>query len=245
MRFNRLPMYAFLTGALISALLGTLAMSRGLSTLLQYLLSISLIATGLALAATACMAAWSRGRLRGWMIGGMATSILALGCWSGALWFATFRSGMITDWYVGAISLTGWSILMMAVGLLYLPHFRSRTVRAVRVVTVMLASAVMVLLVGASIVIPALEMIGLFGQLSHVVERALQSTAILIILTLVGMIGIWLMARMPALAGHDPRASTETRSFHCTCPRCGSEAQLRSGGDACPDCGLQIRVMLT
>lgn len=243
MRYERTPIYLFFACVLATAVLGMLAALYGMSTIIQFSLSISLLLAGLSLVAAGCMAAWSRGRMRRWMLSGMISCALAMVCWTPGLWILVMQGQGLTDWLIIACALSCWSVVMMCAGLLYIPRFTLIWLRLLRLCTLMAVVLLAALVVAGSIVIPALQLVGVGLAESAATENLMRAFGVLVILVSVGFLFIWLMARMPTLSGRDSADDQAAMRFSCACPRCNAACELQTGGDACRACGLNVRVI--
>ena len=208
----------------------------------ERLMTMAGFVAGFCVAGLGCAAALHRGRARGWMLSGMIAAAVGAVGWGAVMWGAlSVRPEVWFMRFFLVMPPTCWAGLMMVTGWLLLPRLRSGRMRWIRGMTLAAAALLAAEICIALCVSPFVARS--FGPAE--VERlnlfVFRSGAILLILTVLGLVTVYGVARLPELLGQAGEPVGEY-TMTVTCPRCGSVAKLRSGGDACPKCGLKIKV---
>jgi hypothetical protein len=202
------------------------------------------IAAAFTAAALSCATARERGRARRWMLTGLLASALAALGWIRMIWFHPV--GRPGDWFTPLVLLmppTCWAGLMMLVAWLLLPRVMHRWLQWIRAVAIIFAG-----LLSAHVCVTVCAYPLLVGQVyiswqdeQRYLDLAWRSGAVLAILTLIGLLGVYVPARIGELTSDETSERGEFK-MRMTCPRCGGVSVIRSGGDSCAHCGLKISV---
>jgi len=202
------------------------------------------IAAGFVAAALSCATAMERGRARRWMITGLfACAVGALG-WVRMVWFHPI--GRPASWVAPLLLLmppTCWAGLMMLVAWLVLPQVTKRWLVWVRAFSVVFASLLAAHVCIATCAYPLFvdEVYMSWQDEQRYIDLTMRSGAVLAIMTMIGLLGVHVPARIAELTD-DEASSPGEYTMRVTCPRCGGVSEICSGGDTCAHCGLKINV---
>jgi len=197
------------------------------------------------LVAAACITTMQRGRARWWMASGIVAAALALAGWS-AVWLFDPSLGAET-WSRLLLLLmppSCWAGLMLVTALLWLPRLRNPWTRALRGIVCIVATLLAAEICFATCAAPLIDRHADYALFDDFIEFSIRLGAVLLILTTLGLLAIYALARSPELLGRPEQPVGEYR-LTITCPRCKCVAQIDSGGDVCPQCGLRIKVTPT
>jgi hypothetical protein len=191
---------------------------------------------GLSLLALPCGICVDRGRHRPLMIAGIAATGMAGVGWAYLIWNA--RS-LGNDAIELAASLNGTiTALAGLVAVVAVTHVH-RTANPLAI-TLRRANGVVASLLASSIIIAIW-----FAENSRYDDEMAKAIGIFAVLTACGTLSTLLVMRMRHLTHEEDKADDVVRlDLSVRCPRCGVRQTIQTGGAACAQCGLDIRIMV-
>jgi len=183
-----------------------------------------------------------RGKMRRWMISGLAAGALAWSGWEYGLWSPEVLFSKWSPLRGFCIALSGWAVLMAFAGLLQQVAVPQGSAQHVRRLTVGVAACFIGFL-SLMLIIFFIAEPGMRSRDSeHLAELIGRASGVLGVLTLAGTLGVLASALVPRI-GQGRVPESMRRDLTVTCPRCGRGQSIRSHGDACGGCGLHIKVV--
>jgi hypothetical protein len=183
-----------------------------------------------------------RGKMRSLMWCGMIATWLAFIGWLTMIWSGSgdYPPGLV--WW--CVLFNGMAATMLVIGILAQLRLRSRWGHAARMTTMALS---FLLGVSGSVTICLVVQSEVSGHWEYPMDKseiAARASGVLAILTGCGLAATLLGFILPRL--HEVEMPVAQRlHFTAVCPRCAVKQEFVTDGDACRECGLQIKVMPT
>jgi hypothetical protein len=185
-----------------------------------------------------------RGKLRPMMWCGIIATWLASIGWLTMIW-SELSESQVMLWVWWSVMLNGQAIAILLIGILGQLRIPLQWGIVMRRVTTTLL--ILLGLFGSATICWSVEVEFFWSSHRNVVdwqETAARLSGVLAILTGCGLGATILATVVPNL--HDQEVPDSQRlRFAAECPRCTTRQELRTHGDACRQCGLQVKVVPT